>query len=463
MPLIEMSIRVGTLKRPDVSFSLNQSTGLYCVFLWLGFMLVGCGSGVPDNTYQEPPPPSVTVTRPVQQEMTLYVEENGVTEAVQRADVRARVNGFLEEIHFEPADFVTKGDVLCIIDPREYEAAVRSAKAAVESTIAAVQVANAQIGVAEVEVTRADLDFKRYTDLFEKGAATKQERDESKAALDAAIANQKATEAAKNAAEAEKAKAEANLSQAELDLSYTQVTAPISGRITKSATKTGNLVQDGTVLASIVDTSKVYANFSVSEREAMRLRESQQAEHGPRKNGEVRYRNYPTFLKREIDPDFRFEGTLNYADEEGIDPATGTLGIRSTFDNSNGEIIPGLFVRVRVPVGKVENAILIPERAVTRDQQGSFVLVVNEQEQVERKSIVTGQQMDGMVHVETGLDGTERVILEGSQRARPGTKVEVSKTTTAVEMSPNTSVVPTSAATSDQESRSESAELKSTD
>lgn len=463
MHLIELPIRVGKLKGPDDSFSLSHSKGFNCAFLLLGFTLVGCGSGVPDNTYQEPPPPSVTVTYPVQQDVTMYIEENGITEAVQRAEVRARVDGFLEEIHFQPADFVTKGDVLCIIDPREYEAAVRSAKAAVESAIAAVQVANAQIGVAEVEVTRADLDFKRYTDLFEKGAATKQERDESKAALDAAMANQKATEAAKNAAEADKAKAEANLSQAELDLSYTQVTAPISGRITKSATKEGNLVQDGTVLASIVDVSNVYANFSVSEREALRLRESQQAEHGPRKNGEVRYRNHPTFLKREIDSDFRFEGTLNYADEEGIDPATGTFGLRSTFDNSNGDIVPGLFVRVRVPVGKVENALLIPERAVARDQRGSFVLVVNEQEQVERQSIETGQQLDGMIVVETGLNQADRVILEGGQRARPGTKVKVLNATTSDAVPAKASSFSTDVKASEQGTSSDSTDSKSSE
>ncbi len=394
----------------------------------LCFLLSGCGGGPPDNSFKAPPPPEVTVANPVVQTVTLYIEETGVTEAVERADVRARVEGFLEEINFQPGDLVKKDELLYVIDQREYVAARNSAKASVTSSAALVDVANSQVGVSEVEVTRASLDFKRYKELFDKGASTQQELDESKAAHDAAIATKEAADAAVDSAKADLAKAEANLAQADLNLEFTKVVAPISGVTTKTAIKKGNLVQNGSELATIVDKSRIYANFNISDREALRLQQARRDNGEESKPGEVKYRSVPVYLKREIDTEYIFEGHLDYVDQEGVDRSTGTLAIRGIFDNADDRILPGLFVNVRVPVGQLTNSILIPESAVFRDQRGTYSLVVNAEKKVERKPVVTGQSFGGMTLIEEGISADDQVVLEGSQRARPGTIVTLKET-----------------------------------
>ncbi len=411
----------------DVSQSRScKRVKLFPCFL-LPIVLAAC-SGPPDNTFKAPPPPEVTVAKPVVQTVTLYIEETGETEAVERADIRARVEGFLEEIKFQPGDSVKKDDLLYQIDQREYLAARNSAQASVKSSEALVEVANSQVGVAEVEVTRADLDYKRYKDLFDKGASTQQELDESKAAHDAAIATKEAAIAAVDSAEADLAKAEANLAQAELDLGFTKVVAPISGVSTKTAIKKGNLVQNGSVLASVVDKSRIYANFNISDREALRLQKARREDGEVAKPGEVKYRSVPVYLKREIDTEYQFSGHLEYVDQEGIDQATGTLAIRAVFENSDDKLLPGLFVNVRVPIGQLEDSILLPESAVFRDQRGAYSLVVNAEKKVERKPVVTGQTFENMVLIEEGISADDQVVLEGSQRARPGTVVDLKVT-----------------------------------
>ncbi len=388
----------------------------------LAALLAGCGIGVPDNSYQPPPPPEVTVAKPLQQTVTLFIEENGETEAVERAEVRARVRGFLEEIKFEPGQQVAKDDVLYVIQRSEYQAALNSAKAALAAAEAAVKVSQAQIGVVEVEVTRAEFDFKRFKSLLEKEAATQAQYDEALAARDAALASLEAAKANAIAAQASRDKAAANLEQAQLDFDYTLVKSPISGRITKTEIKLGNLVENGSLMATVVDRDRIFANFNVSDRAVLRLQKSAREQAGgdkPDKN----YRTMPAFLRRELDDGFPFEGHLDYIDQEGVDQATGTFALRAVFENPDDMILPGLFVRIRVPIGQLDDALLIPERGLAKDQRGSYVLIVDTNNKVERRKVTTGQTDRNMVVIQQGIGPDDRVLLDGRQRARPGSEV----------------------------------------
>jgi RND family efflux transporter MFP subunit len=304
------------------------------------------------------------------------------------------------------------------------------AEASVEGSKAALQVANAQVEIADVEILRAGLDFKRFEDLFDKGAGTQQELDESDAAHKAANVAKKGMEANVKTAEAEQKKAEANLVQVELDFGYTTVRAPISGVVTKTEVKVGNLVENGTLLASVVDRTRIFANFNISDREALRLDEARRAKSEPddQKNDRSRFRTRPAFLSRSNDSGFPFEGLLEYIDQEGIDQSTGTLAIRCVFENPDDLLMPGLFVYVRVPVGELKDALLIPERALFRDQTGSFVLTVNDEKKIERNPVTVGQTADGMVVIKEGLSPEDWIVLEGSQRARPGVEVSPQET-----------------------------------
>ncbi|MFG0332004.1 MAG: efflux RND transporter periplasmic adaptor subunit [Maioricimonas sp. JB049] len=399
---------------------------------WLMLVVIATGCTQSGNEYQPPPPPKVTVATPLVQTVTQFVEEIGETEAVERAEVRARVRGFLEEIRFQPAQAVEKGDVLYVIEQDEYIAAQSAAQAALTAAEAAIEVADASISNAEVEGTRSNLEYERQKSLFEQDATTRSDYERAVANRDAAVAALNSAQASRSAALADRNKARAQLEQAELDLGYTEVQAPISGHVTRTLIKLGNLVESGSHLATIVSRNPIYANFSISDRQALRLQEARLERTTPSERAEFDLTAIPVFLKRELDTNYPFAGHLNYIDQEGVDQGTGTLALRAIFDNPDRRLLPGLFVSLRVPVGEFENALLIPEKAVGRDQIGTFVLVVNAEDVVQRKEITTGPRYGDMIVIETGLDPSDRVILEGVQRARPGNPV----TATEVTLSP---------------------------
>ncbi len=401
---------------PTQPACLAQLWGILSVTL----AAVGCGVGAPDNTYQEPPPPEVTVAKPIQKTVEIFVEENGETEVVDRAEVRARVRGFLEEVNFIPGQKVTKDENLYVIQRSEYQAAVNSAKAALSAAEGAVKVSESQIGVVDVELTRAKLEFDRYKALLEREAASQSQFDEALANRDAAAAQLEAAKSAAEAAKADRDRAEADLAQAQLDLDYTLVTAPISGRVTKTEIKVGNLIENGDLLATVVDRDQIYANFNVSDRTLLRLQKAAQ-EMGVRdERDEDSYRGMKAYLRRDIDEGFPFEGELDYVDQEGVDQATGTFAMRAIFDNPDGLILPGLFIRVRVPIGEITDALVIPEQSLFRDQMGSFVLAVDSDKKIVRKNVTPGQIDAGTVVIEKGIGPDDLILIEGGQRARPG-------------------------------------------
>lgn len=386
----------------------------------LAFSL-GCQSS--QNEYAEPPPPEVTVTHPLLQTVTQFLEENGTTEAVEEAEVRARVRGFVEEITFEPGQEVQVGDVLYRIEKEQYEAEKNSAVATLAAAEASIKVAHSLVKTAEAELTRISRELDRQKELLQKRATSQAEYDTVAAGFISARANFDSAQANVETANAEKGKAAANLEQAQLDFSYTVVRAPITGQITKTAVKKGNLVANGTVLADIIDARQIFVNFNISDREVLRYREARQAELEP--NEELKradLSSFPVYLRRETDQGFPFAGHLEYADAEGVDSRTGTLAMRAIFENSSEDLFPGLFVRVRMPTEQRE-ALLIPEEAVGRDQRGSFVLAIDPQNKVERKSIVTARKYDGWIVVKSGLTTSDRVVIAGIQSARPGVTV----------------------------------------
>ncbi|MCA9112954.1 MAG: efflux RND transporter periplasmic adaptor subunit, partial [Planctomycetaceae bacterium] len=407
--------------------------------------------------------PEVTVAHPLQKTVTIFIEENGETEVVEQADVRARVRGILEEINFAPGQTVQQDDVLYVIQRSEYQAALNSAKAALAAAEAAIEVANAQTGVVEVELTRAETDFQRHKEMLAKEAVTQSQFDTVLATRDGVRARREAAIAATAAANADRDRAQANLDQAQLDFDYTLVKAPISGRITKTEIKQGNLVENGSLMATIVGRDQMYANFNVSDREVLRLQKAAQERGEPRNPEKDRYRDMPAYLRRELDEGFPFVGKLDYVDQEGVDQSTGTFAIRAIFENPDNLILPGLFVRVRVPVGKLDDALLIPEQSLSRDQRGTYVLVVNEERKVDRRTVTPGQTEEGMVVIETGLTGDELVLIEGGQRARPG--VEVSPTEINLTMPDESESVQSEAASPADEpgESSESAEATPTE
>lgn len=395
---------------------MNATRRFQRFFVGVGILfLVGCQKA---NTFQPPPPPTVTVAKPVVQTVTDYLEETGTTEASDYAQVRARVRGFLEEIQFEPNQEIKKGDVLYKIEKDIYEAALEQANAELAQSNASIAQANASLAVANAELKRADEQFKTAQRLVQRNALSREEYDNREAAFGVAKAEVERANSEILSAKARVAKAEAAKADATIDLRYTTVESPIDGQVDKTNVYVGNLVGDGeaTHLTTVVNFDPMFATFSISERALLNII-GQRDEKRDKKTVRM-------FLGREIDKGYPIAGHLNYYDT-AVDESTGTYLVRGEFPNpgERPSLLPGLFVRIRVPVGEIENAILIPERAVASDQLGRYVLVVNSENEVERRDVQLGTKLDSMIVVRDGLKSTDRLVVDGVQRARVGAKV----------------------------------------
>lgn len=381
---------------------------------------LGCG-GV-SNEYVAPPPPDVTVATPVQHPVTQFIEENGETEASERAEVRSRVRGFVESIEFEPGQPVNRDTLLYKIEDAEYVATVNSAVAEVAAADASIAVAEARVLTAEAEANRSDREWKRQQILLGQQATSQSEYDQALAANEGGIAMLAAARSSVESANATRRQAQARLDKANLDLGYTRITAPIDGRVTSTDVKLGNLVESGTEMSVVVNDRRVYVNFTISDRQALELQKARlKAENGPVTQDQ--WSSIPVFLRRESDTGYPFQGTLNYVDQEGVDVTTGTLRMRAILENPDGRLMPGLFVRVRVPVSSRPDALLVPAQAVLRDRVGAFLMVVGAENRAERREMLTGEETGGWVVIDDGLAQNDRVIIAGSQRARPGAVV----------------------------------------
>ncbi len=384
-----------------VCFSVAQQRLplLLIIALLQGLLLSACNDD--KNAYAPPPPPKVTVQKPITRDVTRYAYFTGNTSANATVDVRARVKGFLLTTNFQPSAFVHQGDVLFNIDPKEYQAAVDQAKAQLEvkKTQAALQLTN----------------YQRQAYLGKKGAVSEFDVLQAKAQSDEA--------------KAEVTAAQAELEAAQIQLDYTQVLAPIDGRINRGLVDTGNLVgSDGnTQLATIVNDDPIYAYFNVSENDLLAYRAMAKAEGKSTKENDPDEGAGRVQLQLSNEEGFPHKGDIDFMNNE-MDPNTGTIQVRGVFPNTNRELLSGFFVRLRVPLGTYRNALLVPEQAIAADQQGSYVYVVGNDNKVEYRSIKTGSKEDGYVVIIKGIKDSERVIVQGLQRAKPGQAVTPEET-----------------------------------
>jgi RND family efflux transporter MFP subunit len=365
-----------------------------------GLLLVAAmtGCGAEEQAPQAAtPPPEVTVSQVVSREVADAVEFTGRTDAVETVEVRARVSGYITEVHFADGQEVKQGDLLFQIDPRPFEAALQNAEG--------------QKAQWEAKLARAKADVQRYEKLVPTGAATPQDLDKATADMgEAAAAIQSA---------------EASIAQARLDLEFATITAPISGQISRAQVTRGNLVRgDNELLTTIVSLDPIYAYFDVSERDVLRFGEQARASRrAGQTQPDIRALKIPVYLGLANEKGYPHEGVIDFADNR-VNPDTGTIRARGTFDNANRLFRPGLFARVRMPAGDPQQALLVAERAIGIDQGMKYVLTVDEQNTVKQQFIELGAlQDDGLRVIQAGIQPGDWVVVNGLQRARPGKPV----------------------------------------
>lgn len=353
------------------------------------FGLTACGE---QNTYVAPPPPKVTVAVPQKKPVTRYLESTGNVAAVNSADLVARVAGFVEAISYEDGAAVKKGQVLFTIERKPYELKVQQAKAAEDN--------------AKATLIKAQADYQRQADLVPSGSA-------SKAALDNAIGS-------RDSAQANVDQASTATKLAENDLAYTQVTAPFDGIVTARKVSLGAFVSgNGMALASIVSSDPIYVNFSIGEQETIRVR-AMIAERGLTP---AELKKVPVEVSLQTETGYPHKGTLDYA-APNVDPSTGTLAGRAVLDNPKHVLLPGLFVKVRIPLGPPKEELLVPDTALGTDQRGRYLLVVDKDNVVQQHRVEPGP-LDGALQViDKGIGAGDRVIVNGMLRAVPGQKVD---------------------------------------
>ena len=399
-----------------------------CVAVLCG-MAVGCQQ---KNEFVPPPPPEVTVANPVEQVVEEVNEFTGVTTPVDRVEIRARVEGFLDSIEFTEGDEVQAGQPLFVIDPRPFQADLDAANASLGVAQSERQSAIANLKQAEAQAANDEAQYNRALRASRNGAVTEAELDELRTARDNSFANIDVMRAAIDSAEAQIAVAQAAIQQAQLDYSYTQVNSPISGRVGKRMVDVGNLVGSGesTLLTTVITYDPIYATFTVSETEYLRFMRRAIEEDGTLRPDVEEERKKEVRIGLADEEGFPHIGRFDYADL-AVDQTTGTYLVRAIFPNTDLVIPAGAFVRIQVPL-EARPVLLIDEVALGSDQNGSYVTVVGSDNKASRKRVTTGRLYDGKRVITGGLEKTDRVVVNGVQKARPGSEVR------AVDAAPET-------------------------
>jgi membrane fusion protein, multidrug efflux system len=335
-----------------------------------------------------PPATPVSVAQVLSHDVAAWNEFSGRLEAVERVDVRARVSGAVQQLHFREGSLVKAGDLLVTIDPAPYQAEVARFEA--------------QVAAAQARVTYSQSEAARSKALWEDRAVARREFDEKDNAAREAAANLRAAQAA--------------LQSAQLNLGYTQVRAPVAGRVGKIEVTQGNLVAAGAgapVLTTLVSVSPIYASFDADEkvvREALASLPSGAVER-------LGLQRIPVEMLAGSDK--ATTGRLQLVDNQ-VDARSGTLRVRAVFDNKDGALMPGQFAKLRMGQARNEAALLVNERAVGTDQDKRYVIVVGKSNQAEWRPVTLGAQVNGLRVVTSGLKAGERVVVGGVQRVRPG-------------------------------------------
>ncbi len=369
--------------------------------LSIAILIVAIGSYVyyknKTNTPPPPPLPVVTVAPPILKEITEWDEYTGRFQAIDKIDIRARVGGYLESVHFIDGAVVQKGDLLFVIDPRPYQAALNQAEAAIVA--------------AQTKADFAANEFKRSSNLVKSGSVSQGNFDEKRQQQEQTVAD---VQAAKAAAE-----------RARLDLEFTQIRSPIAGKISNKQVSEGNLITggnaDGTLLATIVSLQPIYFYFDVDEQNYLKYVRLQNMAL----SNEVEQKK-PVYIKLMDEKDFSRQGYMDFVDNR-LDENTGTLRGRAIFENKDFLLLPGLFGRIRIPGSQLHETILLNDESIMTDQSLKYVFVVDNNDIVSKRNVVLGPVVDGLRVIREGLKGDEQIIVKGLQRAREGAKVQVQK------------------------------------
>lgn len=342
-----------------------------------------------------PPAPPVTVSQPLQREIVEHDEFTGQFAAVDYVELRARVSGYLQEIHFEDGQLVKKGDLLFLIDPRPYEIQLASAKAQVDQ-------ANATIDYAQREVSRAEV-------LRQKDFVAQSTYDQRLQSLRSGTASLESAKAA--------------VHDAELNLEFCRIIAPLSGRISRHEVSIGNLVTGGsggttTLLTTIVSLDPIYFNFDMSEGDFLAY------ERAVAQGKLMSTRNDPIPVEARLidDKDWSLKGRIDFVDNQ-VNRGSGTIRVRAVFDNPTFLITPGQFGRIRVPGSEPYQALLVPDAAVVTDQSRKLLMTVKDDGTVEPKLVRPGPTYQGLRIIRDGISPTDKIVINGLIRARPGAKV----------------------------------------
>jgi len=357
--------------------------------------LSGCGRNDAAASAASQPPPQVTVAQVIQKPVTEFDEFTGRFEAIDRVEIRPRVNGYISSVNFTEGSEVKKGDVLFVIDQRPYAAELKRAQA--------------QLAQAKSALVLAKSEKVRATNLLAQHAISQEEYDTRSSGDEQAEANVKLAEAA--------------LDTAQLNMTYTKVTSPINGRVSRANITLGNLVTNGqTLLTTVVSLDPIYVRFDGDEQAFLRsVKEAKDnAANGSKEPAA------PVLVGLADEPGFPHSGVMVFQDNE-VDPQTGTIRIRAKLDNHDRAFTPGLFARVRLLGEKKYNALLINDSSVGTDQTVKYVLVVGADNKVQYTPVKLGPVIDGLRVVREGLKPNDTIVVNGLQRVRPGSPVTPQK------------------------------------
>lgn len=361
---------------PTESDAHRTTAALALAGVTIAALLAACGKR---NAYQPPPPPPVTVSRPVLLPVTDYLQQTGSVAAFKTVDLVARVEGYLRSVNFKDGSLVKQGQLLFVIEPEPYEAKLASYQA---------------------QLLDAQSEYDRQLRMIKQNATSQANVDKWLSQRDQAAAA---------------------VTLAKINLGYTRVTAPFDGRIDRHLVDPGNLVGTGgvaTKLATIEQIDPAYVYFSINERDLLRVRATAQAQgrnirEAPR---------VPVQVALQTEEGYPREGTLDFA-STGLDTGSGTLQLRAIVPNADRILLPGLFARVRIALSQPAPRLTVPDRVVSSDQVGSYVLTVTADHKVKQQRIETGPLENGFRAVLAGLDANSEVVTDGLQNAIPGNLV----------------------------------------
>jgi len=360
-----------------------KSLGLLCPFM----VIIGCNAPPPPAPMK---PPKVTVAAPLQKTVVFNQDFTGTLVSVASVDIRARVDGILENVDFKPSDTVKKGQLLFEIQRNQYQATLDKA--------------NAALAASKAELIDAQATLDRNLILLKKQAVTPQDVNDATAARDKAKAGVMASNA--------------EIEQATINLNYTRISAPITGVIGRTLVDAGNLVgsSENTLLTTIVTMDPIYVYFDASERLLLAALKKKRTPGGPNP--------LKVYVGLSDEEGYPHQGTLDFVSNK-VDAGTGTVQLRAVLENKQGLLYPGVYVRVRVPGDPIPGAVLVYDVAIGTDLAGKYLLIVGKDNIVEKRQIEMGQLEDNMRVVLKGIKPGEKYIYEGIQRARPGRPVMI--------------------------------------